>query len=472
MAKPNAITRRGFLKQASGAAGVGLAAGWLPRGADAQTRTITVWHTEAAEITVKAVQKVCDKFEQMHPGVKVAQQGIGWDDLGPKLYTAMAAGTPPDIAQLSPFHFRAFQKQGAIVPIDDLYKAIGLDDIVESVRDMTLFQGKRWGITHAWGVPLVVVRKDIAEQAGFKVPDDISKPLFKNWAEQLEYLKAVTNPDKRQWGIGLSGTGFFLQEYIGRWVSANGGGFYDEKWNPIFNKDSFVGAIEFLKSLVDNKVVPPDWMSQHALGMFTEFATGITTMIDQGYGRIAAFIEKYSPDKADEEHFRPIWRPVGPLGKAPYTDLDGEPWVIFSKSKQQDLCKEWLKLFYTKEMYLNYVATYPVHLSPILKSLRNDPDYKALPAFKRWPRWIQQQQMYIDQKLAMPVGVYYPASNILIPFLPDVFQSGIIADEIMGYVQGRRKVKEAAQRIQDRATDIIKRLGYPMPDPIRSEKKL
>jgi len=34
-------------------------------------------------------------------------------------------------------------------------------------------------------------------------------------------------------------------------------------------------------------------------------------------------------------------------------------------------------------MYLNYVAQYPIHMSPILKSLRNDPDYKALPALKQ-----------------------------------------------------------------------------------------
>jgi multiple sugar transport system substrate-binding protein len=462
------LGRRGFL---AGVAAAAAAGALRPRSADAQTRTLTIWHTEASDVSVKAVQKVCDAFQQKHQNVKVSQQGIAWADLGPKLYTALAAGTPPDLAQLNCYHFRSFQKQGAIVAIDDVYQAVGLNDVVESVRDMTLFQGKRWGISHHVGAPLLMLRKDLAEQAGFKVPDDVTQPLFKTWADQLEYLKAVTKPDKRQWGMSLPGTGYFLQEHVGRWVSSNGGGFYDEKWNPIFTRDAFVQTLEFVKSLADSKVVPPDWLSQHWLGMIVEFSSGITTMIDHGYGRIAGSIDKYAAGKASEEYFKPVWRPVGPMGKTAYTDMDAEIWVVFSKSKVQDLAKEWLKLFYTKEMYLNYVAQYPIHMAPILKSLRNDPDYRALPALKQWPSWIRQQEMYIDQKLAIPVGVFYPATNIQIPFLAEVFDSGIIADEIVGSVQGRRKVKEAAQRINDRANDLIKKLGYPVPDPIRSEKK-
>jgi hypothetical protein len=82
------------------------------------------------------------------------------------------------------------------------------------------------------------------------------------------------------------------------------------------------------------------------------------------------------------------------------------------------------------------------------------------------------QELCIDQGVAIPVGVYYPASNIQIPFLAEVFDSGIIADEVVGCVQGRRSPKEAGQRITDRVKDLIRKLRYPVPDPIRSEKKI
>ncbi|HSC71307.1 MAG TPA: extracellular solute-binding protein, partial [Candidatus Methylomirabilis sp.] len=160
MAQPEAISRRGFLKGVAGAAGAGIGASLAPPEARAQTRTLQIWHTEASDISIKAVQKVCDQFEQKHPGAKAIQQGIAWADLGPKLYTSLAAGAPPDIAHLNCYHFRSFQKQGAIISIDDVYRAIGLNDVVESVRDMTLFQGKRWGISHHVGAPALMIRKD------------------------------------------------------------------------------------------------------------------------------------------------------------------------------------------------------------------------------------------------------------------------------------------------------------------------
>ncbi|OGB94717.1 MAG: hypothetical protein A3H39_10330 [candidate division NC10 bacterium RIFCSPLOWO2_02_FULL_66_22] len=470
MAGMSRISRRGFLKGAAAAAGVGLGPTIWTRRGEAQTRTLQIWHTEPSDIAVKAVQRVCDRFEQLHPGVKIVQQGMSNMTLGQKLFATIAAGNPPDIAGIQPYHFRSLQKKGVLAPIDDAIQGIGKDDIVESVRDLTLFRGHHWGISHSVGVPLLMIRKDIAEQAGFKVPDDITKPMFKTWAEQLEYLKAVTKPDKRQWGLSLPGTGYYFQEVAGRMVSSNGGGFFDKNWNPQFHKENFIEVVEFIKKLADSKVMPPDWLSQTTLGVNTEFSMGLTTMIDHGYGRIAGSIEKYAPDKASEEYFRPIWRPIGPLGKEPYTDLDCELFVVFSHSKNQDLAKEWLKLFYTRDLYLNYIKSYPVHFGPITKSLRADPEYQALPELKRWPRWVRQQAEYINRKLVSPVGVYYPPENIQIPFLAEVNESGIIVDEIMSVVQGRRNAKEAGQRITDRANDLIKKLGYPVPDPIRSEK--
>jgi len=472
MSSMNRISRRKFLKAAGGVAGVAAGTGLLPRRAHSQTRTITIWHTEASDIAVKAVQRVCDRFEQLHPGVKAIQQGIGWDSLGPKLYTGMAAGSPPDISQLNCYHFSSFHARGSIIPLDDVYTAIGLNDIVEVVRDMSLVDGHRWGISHEVGCPLIMIRKDIAQQAGYTVPDDVTQPMFKGWKEQLEYLKAVTKPDKRQWGMSLPGTGYFLQEHVGRWVSSNGGGYYDSKWNPIFHTEPFIQTLEFVKALSDSKVVPPDWLSQSWLGMIVEFSTGITTMIDHGYGRIAGSIDKYAPGKASEQYFYPVWRPLGPSGSKPYTDLDAELWVVFKQSKNQDLAKEWLKLFYTRDLYLNYIRQYPVHMFPITKSLRNDPEYKTLPELKQWGHWIKQQEIYIDRQQATPVGVFYPATNIQIPFLAEVFDSGIIADEIVGMVQGRRSPKDAGQRVTERVNDLIKKLGYPVPDPIRGKKKV
>jgi len=469
MSKKKGITRRDFMKGVAGAAALSTGAPFLIGKAHAAKRTLKIWHTEASAVAVKAVQKVCDKFEQIHPDVKVQAEGMGWAGLGTKLYTSIAAGNPPDISHIQPYHYRSLQSKGEIVPLDDVYRHLGIDNIFESVRDIANYNGHYWGISHEIGTPVLLIRKDIAEKAGYKVPKDFTQPMFKTWEEEIEYLEAVTDPKKQQWGMSLPGTGYFLQEHCGRWVGANGGGFYDEKWNPAFHQDAFVGVLEYILTLSKKKVVPPDWLSQSWLGMIVEICTGKTTLIDHGYGRIAGSIDKYAPGKASEDYFYPIWRPLGPLGTKSYTDLDAELWVVFSKSKNQDLAKEWLKLFYDRDLYLNYIAQYPVHMYPITKSLANDPGYKALPELKHWGAWVDIQAEYIKRKQALPVGVY-AEHELQIPFLAEVFDSGIIVDEIVSVVQGRKKPKQAGQRITERANNLIKKLGYPVPDPIRSEK--
>jgi len=469
MAQQNGISRRKFLKGVAGAAAVaGVGPAIMTKKAHAET-TLQIWHTESSDVSVKAVQKVADRFEQLHPGVKVEQQGIGWSSIGSKLTTSLAAGTPPDICQIQPQYFITFQKRGYLIPLDDVYEALGEDNVFDTVKNLAHLDGHRWGISHEVGCPVVIVRKDLAEKAGYKVPAGLTEPMFKSWDEQIEYLKAATDRKKRQWGMSLPGSGYFLQEHCGRWAGSNGGSFYDEKWNPIFHKDEFVDVLEFIKRIADAKVVPPDWLSQSWLGMIAEICQGRTTLIDHGYGRIAASIDKYAPGKESEDYFYSIWRTPGPKGDTAVTDLDGELWSVFAQSKNHDLAKEWIKLFYEKDLYLNYISAYPVHMFPITKSLANDPSYKALPELKIWKRWIQQQEEYIKREQALPVGVYAEHEKE-IPFIAEVFDSGIIVDEIMSVVQGRRTPKQAGERITKRANALIKELGYPTPNPISSKK--
>ena len=119
MAQQNGISRRKFIKGVAGAAAVaGVGPAFITKKAHAQT-TLQIWHTESSDVSVKAVQKVADRFEQLHPGVKVEQQGIGWASIGSKLTTSLAAGTPPDICQIQPQYFITFQKRGYLVPLDD-----------------------------------------------------------------------------------------------------------------------------------------------------------------------------------------------------------------------------------------------------------------------------------------------------------------------------------------------------------------
>ena len=60
------------------------------------------------------------------------------------------------------------------------------------------------------------------------------------------------------------------------------------------------------------------------------WATGRTTQVMM-WGRTAGYIDQYAPpDKRNPEVFQ-VWpKTIGPMGKAPLTQFDNEPWVIYT----------------------------------------------------------------------------------------------------------------------------------------------
>ena len=80
------------------------------------------------------------------------------------------------------------------------------------------------------------------------------------------------------------------------------------------------------------------------------------------WGRTAGYIDQYAPpDKRNPEVFQ-VWpKTIGPMGKAPLTQFDNEPWVIYSDAPADEkaACREFLKFFFKAENYRRYCDSVP-----------------------------------------------------------------------------------------------------------------
>ena len=76
--------------------------------------------------------------------------------------------------------------------------------------------------------------------------------------------------------------------------------------------------------------------------------------------------------------------------------------MLFKDAKNTKEAIEFLKFFYQDDNYLEYVATVPIHLFPITKSLRNSPKYQNVEMIQRWKGWIEVQQQYLDKDQGKP----------------------------------------------------------------------
>ncbi len=410
--------------------------------------TVSIWHTEREPNTVKAFQEIADDFKALYPNITIRQQALSVSEIENRLVAALAAGAPPDCAQALQTAPPSFYAKGLLRPIDDLIRSIGKEDIFEWVRDIAYFDGHWYGLAHAIGADMLIARKDWMDEKGLKEPA--------TWDEWLKVLTAFTDPPKR-YGTGFDGRTVNLNEDIFMFIAQNGGRIFDEHGNPTLTEPPVLETLEFFKRL--KGVIPPGWVSQTTLDLYTLLAQGKVAMMS-GWGRAIGYIERYAQKEVqDTKHFAPLRiKPIGPSGKKMITQLDGEEWMIFKASKYGDEALEFLKFFHKRENYLKYVNSLPSHLLPINKSLYRDATWKNHPERVKWWPWIDTQLRYFDEGLVRPI-LMINKSDFRLPFLMEVSNSGALASMVIGVMEKGMNPKAAAERAEQELRQLIAQVG-------------
>jgi multiple sugar transport system substrate-binding protein len=434
-----------------------LAAALLSGGAIAPAaaqKVVRVWHTETEPQTIKAFNDIARRFEAKNPGVKIEAEGLAWTDLEGKIMAGLASGSPPELSHGQPITCTALQSKGLLLPLDEVVDAIGKDNVWEQIKRVCNVGGKQYGLVHAAGTSLLIYRKDIADKAGLKPP--------KTWADLIANAKALTQSKDGKveiHGITLPGDNLFINILIGELIKANGGALFDKANKPLMTDKKMVETLEFLRELV--KYAPPGWEGHGYLQTFQNLYGQKAAMMFLGFGRGAGMIERFAPKEMANDKTFDVWvKPHGPSGTEPAAQVDEEPWMLFKDAKNTKEAIEFLKFFYQDDNYLEYVATVPIHLFPITKSLRNSPKYQSVEMIQRWKGWIDVQQQYLDKDQGKPTLIVDWDDMTSKPYLLEVLGSGIIRDMVMDVLLEKKEPAVAAQRGQQRLEELLKSKGY------------
>jgi hypothetical protein len=147
--------------------------------------------------------------------------------------------------------------------------------------------------------------------------------------------------------------------------------------------------------------------------------------------------------------------------------IDAEPWVIFAEAsnrvqadgkRNSDLAKEFLRIFYQKENYLQFTSAVPVHLTPIFKQLANDKKYvDAASNFGSWhQRTIERLQNGSTRPILMPDA---NGRDRELPFLLEFQRVGILSGAVSDVLSSGKTPVQAAKRAQMRAVQVVNRSG-------------
>jgi multiple sugar transport system substrate-binding protein len=163
--------------------------------ADTTTLSFPTWQAEEPGFA-DFWKESTKAFESANPGVHIDLQQIPYKEFNDQMTIRFAAGTPPDIVELSATSFPSYANQGWLEPLDSRIKGTPIETQWSSLQKDMVWDGKTEGVL-VMGYGFMMFYNDLLlKQAGVGVPTNLD-----------EFADAVAKITDKSKGIfGLSAT--------------------------------------------------------------------------------------------------------------------------------------------------------------------------------------------------------------------------------------------------------------------------
>jgi len=218
----------------------------------------------------KVLQIIKDK---LNINLKLSAEPSSDSDQDVKINAAAANNSLPDLFMISDRIFPNIVRTGLIAPVDDMYALMPIrtkQQYDADSRNKTTINGKSYGLASPGAVIKnegLVIRKDWLDKLGLKVPTTTD--------ELFAVMKAFTEKDPDGNGkADTYGYGAFIEinkneEGLGRRFEPLMGAFgVAGTWNLTkagaglnIHKPAYYDALAYIKRMVDEKVIDPNWSS-------------------------------------------------------------------------------------------------------------------------------------------------------------------------------------------------------------------
>ncbi len=387
-------------------------------------------HSVLEEPARTVILKGIKDFEHKYPNIHVEVEAVPNDQIQQKIFTYAAAGMLPDVVGLQGVGIEPFASNGNLLDIAALVKKDKLDREFFSLEAATGLNGKVYGLPLYGGTDALFYNPKLFQEAGLN-PNEPPK----TWEQLLNDAKKLTKPEKGQYGMGIYGKTVHALRIMHYMSNAGSNGDIlrlnrkkNNSWDILVNSPDSLKAWEYLKSLVDNKVVPPNTVELTYPDLISLFAQGKVAMLTTGPWGIAT-IKAANPNC----EFRIAMHPT-PNGNPPRLRTAPLVTVINKNTKYPKQAYTFLKY-----LTVNIGAEMAGEGYGILtRTAENNPKVKSNPAMKVFA----EQQKY----------AYFSAQELLLPeWLKCKDQAWGPAWErmLIGTVSPKEAVNQAAKAMKE-----------------------
>lgn len=443
---------------------------------------LRIWQTETDKDAEAVLNTIIKKYKneilaKEGQEVEVVLETISWNSLSSKLSVALQTGNEPDLCHLEPFMAYSLIKRGLIIPIDDVISEIeknNNDTIFSIIKTLQYYEdkghGATYGIAYALGVTGFAYRKDWADKAGIK-----KEP--KTWSEFIDFAKTLIGSRHNKEKILLpGGDPFFIDQLFAELLANNNGKLFDPyTYQPLLTSKEVVDVLKLFKNL--KPYIYENWLTLRYLEQFNLLGKGEASIVPVTYVRAVKAIQKQVENKGDKnikakpDYFTLMEQPIGPSNseKKSYATVDCEPYVIFNRATKiktgektnEYYAKKFLQKFYSKENYLKFVQTVPIHLTPIFKGIATSNEYLSNSIIDNWGTWQKYTTNHLKENRVRPIMMPdLSPEGRKIPFLLEFQAKNILTEAVIDVIKNNLEPEVAAKNAQEKAVLLIKSLGY------------
>src|SRR5947199_5697479 len=301
------------------------------------TGTITVWLMNGS-----APQSVVDgvnaDFKAKYPNVTVNVEIQQWGEIGTKLDTAFAGGSPPDVIELGNTLVAKYAAAGALEDIGGKKSSFANSGTwLQSLTDSCSVSGKLYCVPYYAGSRAIIYRKDFFTAANVQPPDSMDGLLTVGQKLMTAHssdpnFSALYFPGK-YWYAALP----FVWDFGGDIATQSGG-----KWQGSLNSSSAQQGLTTLSTLVSS-LSRADKTGDEAK-QDAAFAQGHVAMIIANGWEVGVILDPKAGNPALKDQLGPFPIPSHNAGQSAPVVLGGSDLRIAAKSKHVDLANAWVQM--------------------------------------------------------------------------------------------------------------------------------
>ena len=249
---------------------------------ESEAGTVRVLAMEQAGPTVEEMNAIVEEFNEENPNVEVVIEYVSYDALHDKITTAMASSPPAyDVFLVDDIWYSEFAEAGYIWDVSDKITPEMEENIFDAAWDITVVDGKTYGLPWLLDQKYFYYNEDILNAAGISAPPT-------TWEEMVEQARIIKDQGLVEYPIVWSWGQY--EAAICDWVTllyGNGGSLVDDSGNPTFNDEKGVETLTWMLQTIDEGITNPasvSYVEEDVRNVFSQgkaaFATNWVYMYD------------------------------------------------------------------------------------------------------------------------------------------------------------------------------------------------